>query len=1379
MNKKILSGLVAGTMAVTTLIVPATASENTAATAENSGTITITYSPENYVLRHDSWLAENVAKEAARYDGEISVNVDPYSANRRTDMTDVLTQYTIDVPEAIEKVEISIPSIQFWKTDYRLRDPENNNNIVKDEDGNVVTSVRDLIMGMGIYYYTDITPESFPEDGRYYAEKGTQTNDDGSTSTIAVNPVGGTVEEVNEIVTEWKQRLWTVKDGKVIVPDVNGEAFGLELEETESRVTHNIENFDITDKVLSSIQSAENTEKNEAYFSVVYAYPQYFGVWGRQMDTYMTPKNNWGTDATITVTYDEDLFFDELNNAETAEELKAGVIKYADILEISMDNVKEEILNEKIGNYLETDFDAESFENMIEALETKDITTHQIDLSSMFNYSNWGIIGEKITSDSFVYELSLTNSAGTAYKNKVWGGTTFNADATLKDTYTFEAVDVVATTDESGTATYSTVKNGDVIDFKFDTATYSANVNNLVLAGLDKSIVIKGHEKFAKKLYFNVALFNNHNMTSNISVAYTDGTVDTIPVILRNNNQVNLSTTPNYAGTWTGISALGNNVHSVAQIGTDAEGNSIVTSGGNTQGAAFYGVDVDETKIIDSVTIPSSSNTAVVLYAFAETVMSNAELKAYIYEVEKIEEVTEENADSVLTARAYADELIERNAYSNTDFAKLDNLCIDAAWMDKENMLNITDSLNIDMMAPAGSIVEKAWPDTFDGAYFPYWKSNSDGVVVSNDMITFDLMTFDFSGETDVLAEKTGETVTFSLPEERFEDGVKDAIYLDVTDEGEKIPVKVNASGEKAKELYMLWDYNSVNENPTVTVEYSDGTKVDTTIRICDYWWQRYVTDQTGEGYPALASRAFFGWNNRHSAVANEDGTYTVTHYSDTSDTNGMGVFKIDLDPTKNPVSYTFTPGAYDSAIYAITEKTMSNSDMKAVIAEAEALEYVKTAENSELVKTAAAYAAELDRRNSVDIEDNQTVLELEKQAIAMEPAYIDLADYVNIDLIAKLGDTEMYTARDDSVYADLPEYITASAPEDEASMDSESGTVYKLSGGYNQKGNDAVKITPQDESGAKVTFDMDTKMYKHISFLIDCIDIDISADQGGDVYAEVTYADGTTETIKVNLKRGDSYYTHQYAAHYFVSFANYDAELGMYEEGSRLIGTNKEPEYAQAYPTRSGDGMSVFGFDVPTFKPVKSIALNPHATAEYAVIAITCTPYSNEELVNAYKAFEDLEILFADEVTKENAQVVLEGTIAAEELYNRYYKKVDEITLEDNAPLYEAAVIMLMPETLTFAPEISFADEAANANVTITNTTADNEPYSIIIALYNKEGQLVAVDKKDATAASATVGYTDSISIKLTTDATLCKVMVWDGLNSMLPYALCCENIK
>ena len=71
---------------------------------------------------------------------------------------------------------------------------------------------------------------------------------------------------------------------------------------------------------------------------------------------------------------------------------------YADLLGVDISNIKDDVLDNKIGNYLETDFDKESFADMIEDLETKDIKFHQIDLVPRFD-----IIG--ITMDPNTYEV--------------------------------------------------------------------------------------------------------------------------------------------------------------------------------------------------------------------------------------------------------------------------------------------------------------------------------------------------------------------------------------------------------------------------------------------------------------------------------------------------------------------------------------------------------------------------------------------------------------------------------------------------------------------------------------------------------------------------------------------------------------------------------------------------------------------------------------------------------------------------------------------------------------------------------------------------------------------------------------------------------------
>lgn len=1353
MNKKLLSAILAGALAASTVVVPATVG----AEESDSGTVTVTYSPSDYVMRFDAWMAGQYENGATRYDGELAVNCQPYT-NIRTDMADMYSQYQISAPEAIEKVEINIPAMKLKGVNVKST----------DESGTEITTFNpDAIVGLGIWYRTG--EEEIPADGRYYCEKGTQTNDDGSTTTIAVNPVGGeTVDEVNTLLAKWKRSLFFGDNQKELIPDVKASAFGVDT----SLMTTSSQKFDvtkdITDIVVEDIVAAKN-ENNVSYFNVLYNYSKTYGVWAQQKDTYTDGNVNWGKETTLTVTYSIDKILEDVNSAATADELKAKVKMYAGLFGTDAADFNEDVLTEKIPAYVGTTFTWDSFEAMLNSVLPVDITNYASYIGEK-NVSMWAIEGETVTNANFEGGAK----AGLIFKNA----------KSMKDSYTFKPFKV--TVDDDGNVTYP--ENGDEVTFKFDTATASANVNDHINVGANNTLTITDIARYAKRIYYIGYNATSNDYTRVVKVTYKDGTVEEITTYTGNSPHGNYKTNANYVGDFDrSVSRIGNNTWGVPS-NTDG----VITSSNISGGETISGFDVDPTKIIEKIEFPNT-NTVLGMAAMSESVMSNAELRAYIAEVEKYEEATEENTDEIMIARAYADELKVRNVAVEADFATLNALVEEAQWYaaktDSEDfMADLSKYYNFDAIASAGDTVANEWRDGLKSTYAGGWKSAtnestndngningaastySDGVRIVNELV------YTENEDGTYKFVNSGKTVKFSTPEAGFAGGVNDVLLLPENGEGVTIP----GSGKRVEKLYFLWDACGSSQSPKVTVNYTDGTSETTGVYVGGLGWTYPNADNLAKKtYPNLAAALFFGWTNLDTE-ANGDGTYTVVK-NETGIYGGLNMFYLDVDSTKNIESYTITPqtdnsdSTYDTYLFALTEKSMSNEDMMAVIDEAEKLEYVSTEADSELVKAAAAYARELNERHAVKLEDNQLVLDLEEQAIAQDSAYLDLSAIADTDLIAKTGDTEKYASRDDSIYVDLDEYITAKAPASADYIDTEAGTVFKLFGGWNGKGNDAVKVTPEDEDGVGVTIDLNDEMYKHISFLVDCIDADINSQTGGIIYADVTYTDGEAEEIEVTLRRGDSWYTSQQAASYGKSFGSWNATEGKYVNTGWVTGGNSVPEYAAAYPGRSSEGLSVFGFDITGKKTVQSVTLKPHAKAEYAIVAATATPYTNDELKAEYDTLINDGPVDADEVNAENAQMVIDGYNAMKELYERNYSGVGTKTIEVYAELYDVALkYNIALNTLKFTPSIVVENGTVTANLAMINTTENDKNYILIIAAYDANNQLVGVKSTDqATLASMTYSTTNSVSMTVPANASKYKALVWESKVSMDPITM------
>ena len=916
---------------------------------------------------------------------------------------------------------------------------------------------------------------------------------------------------------------------------------------------------------------------------------------------------------------------------------------------------------------------------------------YQLDLSDKFNYSNWGIEGETVTTDTF--------------EDAAKGGFIFADANSMKNSF--------AVNDE--------------MTFTFDTATASANVNNFYRAADDETAVFTGHAPYAKTVYMGVTLYTNSTATISPVITYTDGTTVVKTITVKNKAQIVSGSEPeNYVGC---IDASKTDFGNIGWRYAKNENGTIVQSA-SSDGLPFYAIDVDETKIIESIKIANTDSYQVAYYAVGGTVMSDNELLTYVKTVEAYDSVSADNADSIITAKGYADELVRRNVLTEGGIEKINSLYEEVSWyMEKidggQNAVNLSDTVNMDMLAPVDSVVDNYFDPGFECTYTDMWQK-----ITAEDIINAEL--------------DDGSTVKFEMNPDKYNAGVKDAVYL--TAGGDDITVQSN--GVPAEKVYFLWGSRGDNRQVNVNVTYSDGSEENGVVAV-----YRYVSKANDTGKVGSIS---FNWNTYYPVESAEAGKYIITSKSATA---GINVYCMELDSTKTPVSYTFTPADYDTAIFAMTEETMSNADMTAVIESAKEIDLVRTDDDAELVNKAWAYAQELDRRHAVRLEDNAELEMLVKQAAAEADINVDISALLDTDLIVKAGDSRPsgYNGRDDALIKAMGDTITLISPRDANYIDKDSDRSFKLSGGYDGNGNDSVMVAKN-----AVKFDMGGKLLTRISFLVDCIDTNVSKINGGTVKAVITYTDGTSEEIKAQLRRSDTWYTNQYGAFANVEYLHYDESTGLYAEG-RLSVEDEGDKYSL---------LSNFGVDVNLAKNVESITLKG-GDYKYYVLGITAVPYGNAALEENLSVFET--VTGASDVNESNAQTALLGASSALELHARGYG-LDSESLAVAREVYTAAVSYLSGDAqLSFEPNLTVENGSAVVYVTMKNTTSDNAPYVIIIAAYDDNNELVGIKAGETkTLNASTAASSDSLTLTtLPSGAVKYKAMVWDGLKTMKPYAV------
>ena len=1065
MKKKLLSAILAGTLVLPTVVLPTSVG---AEEANDSGTITVTYSPENYLIYYGTKYSGYY-----KYEYESMAITKNYIPKRqdngayawpRTDQDKIYSQYKIMAPEAIVDVDINIQNMKLAMYKDVI-----NNTITETGEVQTTESVREAVANFSLYYSTSMNdlPEG-QEYGWYYT-----TQKDASTKTY----VGGEAADVDALLSTWKSNLSSKTANPVLIETIVPSTFGVQTDKgivrTETQTdgvtqsskknnayeTTNV-SYDITDTVKQALVDGKN-ENGEVLFDVIYGAQK-----NGKNDYYVSDITKWYGDTTLTVTYDKDLIAADVNSAETFDELVAKVKFYASLLGVDVTKFNDAVLAEKLPQYVGTTFTGESFEALLENLKPVDITEYQVNISDLFNMSSWAYVGETVT------DKSKMIAEGTHGSQRM---------------------------SDSSKTSHTITDGDDTVTFNFDKERYHANVNNVFRGNVEDVFSIRNHARYAKNVYIVSTNFINHAGMYPITVKYTDGTSETKILETANKDQKSNGVMYNLLDSYVDYFWLGTRYGGITLETDETTGiTTIGSTGAGDWGMLAWKFPVDSTKVIEEIIIENPKNVALELYAVAESVISNEEMRAYIANIEKLEAVTAENAAEVLVARKYADELKLRNVAVEADFEKLNELVEEVEWLagrtdSKDIMYDLSSYFNRDYLAPKGSIMANG-PVTYCGMHSEgYLKSNKNGYAEHTynngvqEVVEYnhkEVIGEDGTGTGKYTFEKTGETVKFKITPEMVSAGVNDTIEAIQGDTN----IVIKANGNRVEKVYFLGDCPQMSTIGFI-VNYKDGTSEKFSVKIAGWdWGIGSSANLAKKDSPYISGGLWFGYE-RYSIVTDDSGKLVMS--SIPSRYTSVAMYGIELDATKQVESYELVPAnggdTYRAGIYALTEKTMSNDDMLAVIAEAEALleedaiGYVSTEENAKLVKTAAAYARELDERHAVKLEDNQLVLDLEEQAIAQEIKYLDLSAQADMDIIVKSGDTEKYASRDDSLLVDFDEYITAEERTDAEKAgwlpDPEAGTVYKLFGGWNGKGNDAVRVAPADEGGEGVVIDLNNEM--------------------------------------------------------------------------------------------------------------------------------------------------------------------------------------------------------------------------------------------------------------------------------------------------------------
>lgn len=107
----------------------------------------------------------------------------------------------------------------------------------------------------------------------------------------------------------------------------------------------------------------------------------------------------------------------------------------------------------------------------------------------------------------------------------------------------------------------------------------------------------------------------------------------------------------------------------------------------------------------------------------------------------------------------------------------------------------------------------------------------------------------------------------------------------------------------------------------------------------------------------------------------------------------------------------------------------------------------------------------------------------------------------------------------------------------------------------------------------------------------------------------------------------------------------------------------------------------------------------------------------------------------------------------------NLFVYAVTEEISEDGAP------------KVTFEPEITVADNTASVNVKMLNTTDYAQSYCIVLAAYDEQGSLIAVNSTETENLEANSSKSQTVTLNdISSKAVKYKAMVWENLNNIRP---------
>lgn len=903
--------------------------------------------------------------------------------------------------------------------------------------------------------------------------------------------------------------------------------------------------------------------------------------------------------------------------------------------------------------------------------------------------------------------------------------------------------------------------NGDMVKQDETVEVYIPNVgrkggeNDAVAVWGEKTLEVDLHNVVTEKIYY--VANNSETFQNTATIYYTDGTTEKV-----DSNGTNCASTyysnknDKVAYLWLG--------GTFASKGTD---NVITTSGSHTVGYIVYNVAVDKTKVVDKVVFKNTNTSKPVFYySVSQVPVTLPEMTTAIETAKALNEktgmLTSDEITAIKNAKIYASTLLEAGIGTASDYAFLDTLFAKAqkqVAISGVTHIDISDKLNASTIGKAGDTVPENW---FGDATISF--SNEFGGLppfdVGKDYIAFD--------KYDNCVAVTNGTIEGYIPESRRATDKADSVML----EKDKTSLTLNLSNVLTKNINFV--ANAIEDNINITVKYSDNTELKQTLKIrC----KNQATYNIAE-YPYIVGIRHIAWQNLQKNTSGVLATgKDVNNWNDNS--NGLVMYKLDLDKDKIPVSITFENASTRPVfVYDVAQVPVTYTEMKTAL-EAGIENGVLTSEDEAKAELLAKYKSTLVEYGVCEATDYPEVEVYTKQADAQKTSYVDLTEYLNADLMVKAGDTyeENNTLARETVLFDgsnLTGTLTVNtAPSKSYAPDAdqnEIGRTYKLSGAYNGKGNDVVQVKKDDENVKTVTIAMPEtiRTVKGIGVILDCYTGAGGAEDATKSYAAkvpvtVNYEGGTSEDVTVNLLSSEGY-------HYSKFYAN-AGKTGRMDLETGTIGNSKNGQSGFNSPFFYSSNVE---FD--TEKTVESLTFKSISGCDYNIIAISQFVQSNAELqgiVDSYSENESITgITEVSEVTEENADDVIKFFGSIVELTNRGFAG-----FEDDVESFESLVARakaLKNGDTGFTATVTIDEDGSNqkATFTMSNLTDSDQTYVLVIAAY-VGNKLVGVEASNEVkkVTAGTTDVTDSISMAKSTESGVTyKAFVWESLTSLKP---------